>query len=160
MPDDNDEYRVGYGKPPKHTQFKKGNSGNPFGRPTKSKTELEHDPSSILAEPITVRTRGQTKQMSALEAGLRKKTQEALNTTSTRKLLKTIDMFEKAGLVRRPNESKHHPVLVIARRWDAGEFFEKFLHEGPPPWDGPDDGLPYSESKTHTLEEYRRQCNA
>ena len=26
------EYEVGYGRPPKHTQFKKGQSGNPKGR--------------------------------------------------------------------------------------------------------------------------------
>ena len=26
-------YKVGYGKPPKATQFKKGKSGNPRGRP-------------------------------------------------------------------------------------------------------------------------------
>ena len=25
-----DDYKVGYGKPPKHGQFKKGESGNPF----------------------------------------------------------------------------------------------------------------------------------
>jgi hypothetical protein len=33
---DNQQYlkeTVGYGKPPKHTQFKKGKSGNPKGRP-------------------------------------------------------------------------------------------------------------------------------
>jgi hypothetical protein len=29
-------YDVGYGKPPRHTQFKKGQSGNPGGRPRKS----------------------------------------------------------------------------------------------------------------------------
>lgn len=28
-----DEYKVGYRKPPKETQFKKGKSGNPGGRP-------------------------------------------------------------------------------------------------------------------------------
>jgi hypothetical protein len=28
-----DSYEVGYGKPPKDTQFKKGSSGNPKGRP-------------------------------------------------------------------------------------------------------------------------------
>lgn len=32
-----DEYSVGYGKPPKHSQFKKGQSGNPNGRPKKSR---------------------------------------------------------------------------------------------------------------------------
>lgn len=26
-------YNVGYGKPPRHTQFRKGRSGNPHGRP-------------------------------------------------------------------------------------------------------------------------------
>lgn len=31
------DYPVGHGKPPKHTQFKKGQSGNPKGRPRKPK---------------------------------------------------------------------------------------------------------------------------
>jgi hypothetical protein len=31
-----DNYEVGYGKPPKHTQFLKGSSGNPKGRPKKA----------------------------------------------------------------------------------------------------------------------------
>lgn len=35
----NDGYDVGYGKPPKVTQFKKGDSGNPKGRPRKSKSQ-------------------------------------------------------------------------------------------------------------------------
>ena len=31
-----DDYEVGYGKPPKNTQFRKGVSGNPRGRPKKA----------------------------------------------------------------------------------------------------------------------------
>jgi len=27
------EYKIGYGKPPKSSQFKRGKSGNPKGRP-------------------------------------------------------------------------------------------------------------------------------
>jgi hypothetical protein len=34
-----DEYEVGYGKPPKHSQFKPGNSANPRGRPKGSKNK-------------------------------------------------------------------------------------------------------------------------
>jgi hypothetical protein len=36
-PRENGDYEVGYGKPPRHTRFKKGQSGNPRGRPSGSK---------------------------------------------------------------------------------------------------------------------------
>jgi hypothetical protein len=35
--DDDGEYEVGYGRPPKHTRFKPGQSGNPRGRPAGAK---------------------------------------------------------------------------------------------------------------------------
>jgi Family of unknown function (DUF5681) len=31
------DYQVGYGKPPRHTRFKRGQSGNPRGRPREAK---------------------------------------------------------------------------------------------------------------------------
>ena len=33
MVDDSDTGETGYGKPPKHSRFQKGTSGNPQGRP-------------------------------------------------------------------------------------------------------------------------------
>ena len=36
-PDDERDYEVGYGKPPPHTRFVKGHSGNPRGRPPGAK---------------------------------------------------------------------------------------------------------------------------
>ena len=36
-PDDERDYEVGYSKPPQHTRFVKGQSGNPRGRPPSAK---------------------------------------------------------------------------------------------------------------------------
>jgi Family of unknown function (DUF5681) len=58
MPRDRDgDYKVGYGKPPHHTRFVKGQSGNPRGRPAGAKnfaTLLEE----VLNEPVTVTENG------------------------------------------------------------------------------------------------------
>ena len=49
-----DEYEVGYSKPPKHSRFKPGQSGNPKGR-AKGTPNLKTDLSQELAERIRVR---------------------------------------------------------------------------------------------------------
>ena len=48
------DYEVGYGRPPKHSQFKKGESGNPSGRPKRSKN-FKTDLAEELAEEIFIR---------------------------------------------------------------------------------------------------------
>jgi Family of unknown function (DUF5681) len=60
------EYEVGYGKPPLATRYKKGQSGNPNGRPPK-KIAQELDPGKILQsidnEAIVVEINGKRKRM-------------------------------------------------------------------------------------------------
>ena len=54
MPPDNEaDYEVGYGKPPRHTRFKKGQSGNPRGRSNGS-NNLSTLLSEALNEPVIV----------------------------------------------------------------------------------------------------------
>jgi uncharacterized protein DUF5681 len=63
------EYEVGYKKPPKHTQFQKGKSGNPGGR-RKPTTDLVTALQRTLGELITIREHGQTRRVTRLEAAL------------------------------------------------------------------------------------------
>ena len=60
-------YRVGYGKPPKATQFKRGRSGNPKGRP-KGSRKLASDLADELEEKITVREEGRSRRISIAPA--------------------------------------------------------------------------------------------
>jgi hypothetical protein len=54
-----DDYKVGYGKPPKATQFPKGQSGNPRGRKLKSGFTRWEDPVfEVLFEDLTVPMKG------------------------------------------------------------------------------------------------------
>ena len=66
-----DNYEVGYKKPPKSSQFKKGKSGNPKGRPKKSKN-LNTLLNKELDEVVTVREQGKVIQLSKRELMVKK----------------------------------------------------------------------------------------
>jgi len=71
------DYEVGRGKPPKHTQYPKGQSGNPKGRPKGTKN-FKTDVQSTLAAKIKVTKNGKPKNVSTQEAMLLRLREKAL----------------------------------------------------------------------------------
>ena len=63
-------YGVGYGRPPKHTRFQPGQSGNPKGRP-KGTMNLKTDLMEELSERISVSEGGKSKKLSKQRALLK-----------------------------------------------------------------------------------------
>ena len=72
-----DDYEVGYGKPPKHTQFRPGQSGNPKGRPKGSKN-LKTELAEVLAETVVVREGDVTRKVSKRRALLTSQANRAI----------------------------------------------------------------------------------
>jgi hypothetical protein len=112
-----DVYEVGYGRPPREHQFKKGKSGNPKGRPkgTKGFATLVRE---NLAKTVQVKLDGKTQTVSIGEAILMR-TRDAVS-GGKRAAEQGLKLMERYGPVE-PDE----PETV----WDYGVFTDEELVE-------------------------------
>jgi hypothetical protein len=91
------DYDVGYCKPPAAHRFEHGNKANPKGRKKGSRNRkvVIRD---VLFEAVTVREGGEFKQMSAIEAVLKKMLSKAL-AGDNKAALTIIGIAQKEGLL-------------------------------------------------------------
>lgn len=109
---DGDE--VGYRKPPKKTQFKKGQSGNPRGRPKGSGVRSSVE--KVLAQTVPITIDGVRRRVPITEAMTMQLAQRALggDATATRDFLKIASQVTEA---RREVDAKQ-PLEVIITDFD------------------------------------------
>jgi hypothetical protein len=93
----NGDYEVGYCKPPVVHRFKHGNKANPNGRRRGSQNRklVIQD---VMFEAVTVREGDRTRQMSALEAVLKKTLSKALG-GDNKSALMIIGIAQKEGIL-------------------------------------------------------------
>lgn len=91
------DYVVGYGRPPKATQFTPGKSGNPKGRPkgARSVGAVLHD---VIQQKIAVTENGQTRRIPALEVMLRRLANDAMRNDprALKLLLSLVDRYAES----------------------------------------------------------------
>ena len=124
-----EEYVVGYAKPPLHTRFVKGQSGNPRGRPKGSRnlaTVLEQE----LNAPVTINENGERKTITKLEAAIKQLVNKTVN-GDTRALQQLLGLYrvldasaseaEAAPLTRESEEQVMRGILKRIQRNAPGD---------------------------------------
>lgn len=89
---------VGYGRPPASTRFKKGQSGNPKGRP-KGSLNVATALSKALHEKVTINENGRRKVITKLEAS----SKQIVNQAASGKIQATRYLFDLARQIEEKN---------------------------------------------------------
>jgi hypothetical protein len=105
-----DDDAVGYGKPPKHTRFKPGQSGNPRGRKRRLAYEEDENPLRVyMLETMTVSIKGKKVKLPVVDVIIKSMIQKAASGDHrSQKLL----LQESGGLKGLREEYKHRKTDV------------------------------------------------
>src|SRR6516162_8894644 len=109
MTENNRDYAVGRGKPPVHTRFKKGQSGNPRGPRPKNLPALLIE---ALDEPVMATIDGEQREITKREAVVTQLVNKsaAADLRATKMLVEMLkDAEKKAGIVLPPEPAPFPP---------------------------------------------------
>jgi hypothetical protein len=112
------EERVGYRRPPKHSRFRPGQSGNPGGRPLGVKS-LSDIVRKIVGQKVTVTENGRTRRIPRLEAILLRAASEASrgDASSLRLLLQLAERYGESAQTGAERQTIAAEDVAILRRY-------------------------------------------
>jgi hypothetical protein len=127
MSKENGNYDVGYGKPPKSGQFKKGKSGNSKGRP-KGARGLKADLKAELSEVVTITENGKSRKFSKQQLVIKQLMNKALK-SDIRALSKLLDL--NISILGVEGEAKKGPVsLSMSDQAILDNYVKSQIEEG------------------------------
>src|SRR5205823_10941371 len=109
------EYQVGSCRPPLHTRFRKGQSGNPVGRSAKTLPALL---AAALDEPVYVTTNGRRRKITKREAIITQMVDKSASADlrATKMLIDMMKEIEKKARSQHPHPSRARSPRRT-RRW-------------------------------------------
>ena len=125
------DYEVGYGRPPESARFKKGQSGNPKGRPKKAAGNLLSFLDTLLTEDLPT---GNDSTMTKQEAFVRTLFDSATEGKS-RAFQKFVDLATRAGLFKdllERSKRNYAPItfeLTLASTLEKWEYVKERMAE-------------------------------
>jgi hypothetical protein len=120
------QYTVGQGKPPEHTRFPKGQSGNPKGRP-KGRLDFDTEIEEVLSANVTVKENGKPRKVSARKAILMRLRELGLN-GNPRAIDRVLVLAAQLAMAR---EAKHAERALSANDEAILDRFTQSLTQKP-----------------------------
>ena len=120
---DKPDYKVGYGKPPKHTRFEQGNRAGVRGRP-KGSPNLATVLKKAAREKVTVTERGRRKHMTKIEAAAKQLLTQAAG-GDARAIQLAIELLDR---LERRDSAQPQVIDTAARKQFDAEMLNIFKH--------------------------------
>jgi Family of unknown function (DUF5681) len=114
---------VGYGRPPVHTQFKKGQSGNPKGR-RKGQRNVHTVVDEALSQRITIREGNRTRSVTKLDAVILTMVSAALK-GDTKAQAQLITLLRSLGMTGEPPEAPTQEPFTADDQGLIADYFRR-----------------------------------